>query len=430
MEILSLGEKIKKLRKEKNLTLKELAGERITAAQISHIERDKSYTSYELLEYLASRLGVSVDYLLETKEMQAKKITDNLIIQSEIYIKCKELEKAKEEINKVMSICTKYQLIDNYGRCTLLLATINLKQKDYNAAIINFEKSLYFFIQNNDKENIARCYINIGKIYMEENFHKGAVSNFKFAEDILEENKLNDSSVKKDLYSNISFCYTQIKKDDEALEYIEKIKNLDITVNTKEEAELMVSKANKLMGMGKYEEAKQQFRLALELLEEEDNKNELANVYLRVCEVYENIGDSEKALDYSKRAYEIKKYDEDECSINVIIKIIQSYIQLENYEEARKYSKLALASSIKNKNKYFEYKALKYYSQIYKKEENIKMAIEYILKCINIVNELNDRKTLADLYIELGQLYTDISKEKELEYYQKGVCLYKNLEII
>lgn len=31
MEILSLGEKIKKLRKEKNMTLKELAGDRITA---------------------------------------------------------------------------------------------------------------------------------------------------------------------------------------------------------------------------------------------------------------------------------------------------------------------------------------------------------------------------------------------------------------
>ena len=43
---------------------------RITAAQISHIERDKSHTSRELLEYLASQLDVSVDYLLETKEMQ------------------------------------------------------------------------------------------------------------------------------------------------------------------------------------------------------------------------------------------------------------------------------------------------------------------------------------------------------------------------
>ena len=350
MEILSLGEKIKKLRKEKNLTLKELAGERITAAQISHIERDKSHTSYELLEYLANRLEVSVDYLLETKEMQAKKLTDNLIIQSEIYIKCKELEKAKSEINKVMSICTEYQLIENYGKCNLLLATINLKQKDYNAAIINFEKSLYFFIQNNDKENIAKCYINIGKIYIEEKFHKGALSNFKFAEDILEENNINDMSVKKDLYSNMSFCYTQLNKDDEALEYIDKIKTLDIIVNSKEEAELMVSKANKLMGIGKYEEAKQQFKIALDLLDEEDNKTELANVYLRVCEVYENIGNNESALDYSKRAYDIKKYDEDECTIDIIIKIIQSYIKLENYDEARKYSKLALASAIKNKN--------------------------------------------------------------------------------
>ena len=87
MNILSLGEKIKKLRKEKNMTLKELAGDRITAAQISHIERDKSHTSYELLDYLAKRLDVSADYLLETKEMQSKKITDNLILQSEIYVK-------------------------------------------------------------------------------------------------------------------------------------------------------------------------------------------------------------------------------------------------------------------------------------------------------------------------------------------------------
>ena len=97
MEILSLGEKIKKLRKEKSLTLKELAGDRITAAQISHIERDKSHTSYELLEYLANKLEVSVDYLIETKDMQAKKITDNLIIQSEIYIKCKDFQKQKKK---------------------------------------------------------------------------------------------------------------------------------------------------------------------------------------------------------------------------------------------------------------------------------------------------------------------------------------------
>ena len=36
----------------------------------------------------------------------------------------------------------------------------------------------------------------------------------------------------------------------------------------------------------------------------------------------------------------------------------------------------------------------------------------------------------ASLYIELGKLYSNISKEKELECYQKGVLMYKDLEII
>lgn len=430
MEILSLGEKIKKLRKEKDLTLKELAGDRITAAQISHIERDKSHTSYELLEYLANRLEVSVDYLLETKEMQAKKITDNLIIQSEIYIKYRDLEKAKQEINKIMNICTEYQLIENYGKCSFLLATINLEQKDHNSAMINFEKALYFFIQKDDKENIAKCYINIGKIYLQDKFYKGAISNFKFAEDIVKDNTVSDLNLKKDLYSNISFCYTQLKEDSNALEYIEKVKKLDVNISSKEEANLIVLKANKLLNSGKYEEAREHFKNALSLLDKESNKTDLAKVYLRVCEVYENIGENNKALEYCKKAYDIKKNDEDECMLDVTTKIIDSYLELENYEESRKYSKIALASAIKSKNRHFEYKVLKYYSQIYKNEKQDDLAIEYLSKCIKIIEDLKDNKTLADLYIEIGQLYSSVCKEKELEYYQKGVSLYKNLDII
>ena len=43
---------------------------------------------------------------------------------------------------------------------------------------------------------------------------------------------------------------------------------------------------------------------------------------------------------------------------------------------------------------------------------------------------LDDKKELASLYIELGKLYSNISKDKELECYQKGVTIFKNLEII
>ena len=74
MEILSLGEKIKRRRKELNMTLKDLAGDRITPGQISLVESGKSNPSMDLLEYLADTLKTSIEYLMETEEYQAEKI--------------------------------------------------------------------------------------------------------------------------------------------------------------------------------------------------------------------------------------------------------------------------------------------------------------------------------------------------------------------
>lgn len=430
MNILSLGEKIKKLRKEKNMTLKELAGDRITAAQISHIERDKSHTSYELLDYLAKRLDVSADYLLETKEMQSKKITENLILQSEICIKGNELEEAEEQITKALEICKEYNLNDSYGKCNFLLANINLKRLEYDKAISSFERALFFFIKNNDKKSIFKCYRDIGVIYIQEKFYKGAISHFNFAEEILIEINEEDLNLYKDLYSNIANCYMKLNEPNKALEYILKINDIEKNNSIKEEADMIVLKARSLFDMGQYEESKEYFRKALELLEKEEDRNKLAKVYLTISDVYQNIGDIDKVLEYSQKAYDIKRNDEDQYMLEGLFKIIYSYIENKDFILARKYCKSALAYAIKSKDKLNEYKVLRLYSSIHKQEEELELAIEFLNKCINIVSTLDDQKLLASLYIELGDLYSNISKDKELEYYQKGVFVYKNLEII
>ncbi|MGL4912590.1 MAG: helix-turn-helix domain-containing protein [Romboutsia sp.] len=430
MDILSLGEKIKKLRKEKDMTLKELAGDRITAAQISHIERDKSHTSYELLDYLSEKLDVSIDYLLETKEMQSKKITDNLILQSEIYIKSNELEKAEELINQVLHICKEYKLIDNYGKCNFLLGTINLKKENYNLVVNNFEKALYYFIKNNDKENIFKCYLNIGKIYVKEEFYKGAISHFDFAEEVLEESQIEDMDIHKDLYSNMAYCQVKLSQSEKSLEYIEKINKIDRNNNTQEEVDMLVLKANNLLKIGRYDDAKESFKKALELLELEENKSNVAKVYMTISDIYDDLGNMEGVLEYSHKAYDIKKNDEDEYAMKSLYKIIEAYIKSENFESAKKYCKTALANSIKSKNKFNEYQALKLYSYMHKLQNEITLAIEYLTKSAKIIDDLGNDTILAGLYIDLGQLYSNTSKEKELEYYQKGLVLYKKLEII
>lgn len=430
MQILSLGEKIKKLRKEQNMTLKELAGDRITAAQISHIERDKSHTSQELLEYLADKLGVSVDYLLETKEMQSKKITDNLILKSEIYIKCDELEEAEEQINEIIKVCKNYKLTENYGKCNNLLAEIYCKRGDYSSAVYYYEKALYYFIKNEDKEDIYNCYVSIGDIYALDKFHKGALTHYMFAKEVLEESNIEDGDIYKELYSKISKSYMNLKQPQKALEFMEKIDRIDNEDNVKEEVNILVMKAKGLLSVGKYVESKECFNKALEIIKKEENKNRLAQVYLTMSNIYSEIGDVDKHLEYSQKVYDITKRDENKYMMESLFNMIESYVQKGEYEMAKKYCKLALVSSIKNKDKYYEYKSLKFYSDMYKNQDEVETAIDYLNKCITIANNLQDSKILANLYIELGKLYSNISKDKELEYYKKGVLMYKDLNII
>ena len=430
MNILSLGEKIKKLRKEKNMTLKELAGDRITAAQISHIERDKSHTSYELLEYLSERLDVSIDYLLETKEMQSKKITDNLILQSEIYIKRDALDEAEKEIHEIIEICEEYGLSENYGKCNYLLGDIYLKRKDGATANFYFEKALFYFIKNDDKKRIFQCYMNIANIYFDEEFYQVSLTNYYFAKDILEEINIDDPDTYKELYSKISKCYMKLNDSEKSLEFIEKIGNIDNDYSPEQEIELLVLKAKKLLAEGEYVKSKDYFAKALKIIEKEENKDKLAQIYLTVGSIYAEMGDNEKFLEYSEKVYDIKKNDTDEYMMNSLYNIIQSYIDADDFEMAKKYSKLALAAAIKNKCKYDEYKALKYYCDIYKYKGETDISIEYLIKCIEIVSKLDEEKILGNLYIELGQLYSGISKEKELECYQKGITIFKDLEII
>lgn len=430
MNILSLGEKIKKLRKEKNMTLKELAGDRITAAQISHIERDKSHTSYELLEYLSERLDVSIDYLLETKEMQSKKITDNLILESEIYIKKGELDDAEKEIHQIIEICEEYDLSENYGKCNYLLGNIYLKRKDSRKANFYFEKALFHFIKNDDKKRIFECYMNSADIYFEDGFYQVALTSYSFAKDILNQITTDEPDTYKDLYSKISKCYMRMDDSEKALEYIELIGSIDNNYSPTQEVEMLVLKAKKLLSEGKYLDSKDYFTKALKIIEKEENKDKLAQVYLTVGKIYGEMGDNEKLLQYSEKVYDLKKYDSDEYMMDSLFNIIESYIDSNNFEQAKKYSKLALAAAIKTKSKYDEFRALKYYCDIYKYKGETEISIEYLLKCIDIVSTLDKEEVLGNLYIELGQLYSGISKDKELECYQKGVTIFKNLEII
>ncbi len=65
---MKLGEKIKFLRKERNLTQAHLAGDAITRSMLCEIERGKAFPSLDTLRYIADALSVPMAYLLDESE--------------------------------------------------------------------------------------------------------------------------------------------------------------------------------------------------------------------------------------------------------------------------------------------------------------------------------------------------------------------------
>lgn len=75
-----LGERIKRLRKERKMTLADVAGDRLTKGMLSLIENGKANPSMESLQYIASRLDINSSELMQSED---KNLIRELLLNAE-----------------------------------------------------------------------------------------------------------------------------------------------------------------------------------------------------------------------------------------------------------------------------------------------------------------------------------------------------------
>lgn len=112
---MTVGEKIRKLRTDKSMTQKELAGDKITRNMLSLIEKGRALPSVETLKYIAERLKVSSGYLLADENEDAGferhgKIKDIRLAYSNREFEicsdlCREHGTDDDEINLLLANC-------------------------------------------------------------------------------------------------------------------------------------------------------------------------------------------------------------------------------------------------------------------------------------------------------------------------------------
>ncbi|USK37082.1 helix-turn-helix domain-containing protein [Cytobacillus firmus] len=215
----TMGERVRKKRKELGFTQEDLSGPNFSHAVISLIERDRANPSLKTLEYIAEKLNVNVNYLLYGQEKQidvSNDITSKLaIIPSLLKLtKFKEAKKAINEINEE-SVNT-----DQLGEYIKLKGDIEVGLGNYSEAVSHYKNALIYTTLLNIETlievytKISDCFINLKDYQLAiENAQQGLLL-FRFYQ-----SKVNPFT-KLQLYYNLSLSYCRISEFKKGLQSI------------------------------------------------------------------------------------------------------------------------------------------------------------------------------------------------------------------
>ncbi|KGN01787.1 XRE family transcriptional regulator [Clostridium novyi A str. 4570] len=431
MEILSLGEKIKRRRKELGMTLKDLAGDRITPGQISLVESGKSNPSMDLLEYLADSLSISIEYLMESEETQAEKICVYYENICESHILSNQLNLAEQYVENAILYGEKYGLEYRKAKNLYLRGEIYTLKKELGLAQQFFLSANIIFIRDNCYEKIIDTYIKLGSITLDMHAYYSACSYFHQAEKVYEDNNLGNDFLIGQIYYYIASTYFKLEEIDKAINYSylanEKFKKID---DKKVYAKSLMLLSKEYSEKGDIDNAIKYSNKTLKLLKELDDCKYIAQIENNLGKLFAEFDNIEESFVHLNKAKQLREEYKDTSYIETLENICKNYIKLKDIDNAQD----ILQEIMDNKENGDKYTLYKYYLLKYRidmLEENFKEAENTLILALQYakISELSDE--YAEISILLGKFYVDNGNDSEAaKYLNAGVEAFKKLGIL
>jgi transcriptional regulator with XRE-family HTH domain len=431
MEILTLGEKIKSKRKELNMTLKDLAGDRITPGQISLVESGKSNPSIDLLEYLADKLNTDIDYFLESEEKQAARICDFYANIAESAISSENLLRAHEAIERGIHYAKAYNLSYFKGKLEMSFAKLKFLNKEYEDAQQYCLSANSLFLKTDNTDDIVKSFILLGVITLNMGYVNTALNYFFQADNILNEYSHLDEMLKAKIYYYIAFCHSKLNNISQAIDFaIIARDRLKVLGNKKEYGETLTILSISYSEKGSIKEALKYAKEAKKIFDEINDIHEIANVETNLGVIFAKGNEMEESFMHLKNAIKLKKEIKDNSIPDTMLKLADNFIQINELEDALETINKTIDTIDDDQHEY-RIKCHEYLYRIYSKQGNKLKAEEILLNTIQYLQSLDYEKELAEFFILLGKHYIEINeKDLALTYMEKGLELYTKLGII
>ncbi|WP_291731265.1 helix-turn-helix transcriptional regulator [Clostridium sp.] len=420
MEILSTGEKIKRARIYKRITLKELCGEEISISKMSCIENGKIKADDECLKYISDKLQIDYSYLVQDVYEQIK---DNI----------KSVKKSKHSLEKIESIIKynlDYSFRYNFNDLALELIHILFKLyiKDNKIEKLQLLISKYFDLYQHatNNEQIIIYYSDMAEFFVKTKEYHEAISYYSRIIQIYEKDqiKFDDKYIYACFYEGI--CYKNINLIEESYKCLKKIIDKEALFkndNDKGDYYHEFAIVNILLYIG---EADKYLNIALDY--KKDDMKVLAKFKAENGDIYFKVHKDDKALIELEDAAKIYPREDVRGCGEFLIKCIDILYKNNKYDEAFSYTSEALNLAIDIDDERLIEKAYYFKGMIHQKLNDYIQAEMYMNLATDFLLRFANNEEKYKRYNEMAELYYNLNELKEsIKYFTLAIQIEKKL---
>ncbi len=430
MEILSTGQKIKKLRKELGLKQDDITNEEVTRSLISMIENDKRALSWQTakiisdcLNHYYKNIGKSItpEYLMETEEEQAKNI---------IIVQIKNLESSMrlgnvnqlhyhQSIEWLMELANEWKVEKEFADLLILRGELSYYNLQYNNALKDYSDSLEYNLAVKDVEQVARIYNLIGMCYQNLGLDEQALIYYiKSYEIVLEFKTINKDDMKVVTIFNIISCYRKLKKYDMVFQYIKTFKEIT-SYDDNYYDEVLLMEGNTYRDLKNYEKTQKIYEKLLQRAEKQKTST-LFFIYINFATLFREKGELDKALFYIEEAFKLEDRISAYHTPDLYQEQAKCYVLLEETNNALTALKKGLEIAELVEKHEIITAFLFSFTELYMRLKDYDTAKEYLQKAENLITFKSMNAKVNELYSYYAELYCEIEeKNKCVEYITK-----------
>lgn len=442
LEILTPGEKVRKIRKMIGATQKEVAGDEITRNLISQIENGKTNLSIATTKIIADNMNsiitkkgiknlyITTEWLLEDIDTQANNIADNYIkelsiirLENREYVFFQEKVKEIETFIKRWNVCLKRQY-----KIYEIISEIYFMFNKYDESFFKIEISLDIAIQDKSYSECIRLMLelsrrldSVGGTSLEH------LRTMHLALNMYKENNLNDESTLKKIYFNTALHHSKLDRYDISIEYLDKLTR-ECSLSIRETLDVNLLKANCYEDINRLNEAEKLYLSTLDVALKEYEATVISKIYNSLGTLYRLKKDKINSLKYINYSLHIQNDIKEKDYAKTLYYATENYIEMDIKNLVLDTYHLALSWLDKTFNSKLYYSlSIKLYNYFIGKEEynvlyNILKKIEVAIKRKIIVD-----KESVNLFFTAAYTVKPLNKKKSEELFETGINLLKLL---